>query len=265
MYIIAEGDNPVCLCAHMDTVYPTAPNILYYDSDETVFWSPQGLGADDRAGIYIILSLIKRGFRPSIVFTDLEECGCIGAKALVADYPQCIFKDCRAIIELDRRGSYDAVYYECDNKDFEKLITSYGFLTNYGTFSDISVLAPIWGIAAVNLSIGYYNEHQLIETLNFGECNAVLEKVSYMLEDSQDWLSYAYIPNQDRFYTDLFSDFSVEDDFLYDVKCDCCGDTMSLDDGILMQSWDKTRDFYVCPSCYKTITSKNEASITKAV
>ena len=194
MFIIAEGDLPICLCAHIDTVFASPPTTFYYDNQKNVLWSPEGLGADDRAGIYAIIELIEEGFRPSIILTDLEERGGIGADTLTKFYPECPFDDCRALIQLDRKGKDEAVYYDCDNKDFEKLITSYGFKTDWGTFTDISIIAPAWKIAAVNLSVGYLNEHQKIETLNLRQLDNTIKKVGRMLRECGKWLSYAYIP-----------------------------------------------------------------------
>lgn len=45
-------------------------------------WSPQGLGADDRAGIFAIIQIIKSGLRPHIILTTDEEVGGVGADLL---------------------------------------------------------------------------------------------------------------------------------------------------------------------------------------
>ena len=55
-YIVAIGDIPIALVSHMDTVYDTPVSTLYYDQKKKVLWSPDGLGADDRAGIFAIMS-----------------------------------------------------------------------------------------------------------------------------------------------------------------------------------------------------------------
>lgn len=272
LYVAAEGDLPICLCAHMDTVYKVAPVDVYYDSEQKVFWSPQGLGADDRAGIYIILSLIEKGYKPSVIFTDLEEVGGIGAKTLVSKYPRCPFRDCRALIQLDRQGSVDAVYYDCANEDFELLITGYGFITDRGTFSDISILAPEWRIAAVNLSVGYYDEHRETEILKLEECIDTLNKVECMLKDCINWPGYTYIQKEykydyptedDDFWKRILEDEDNDDepvyDWLFDTSCYCCGKSITLDESILLQSHDKTEDFYVCPECYETISKRQNA------
>ena len=100
---------------------------------------------------------------------------------------------CKAIFQLDRRGSEDCVFYECGNPDFTKFVESYGFKTAYGSFSDISILAPAWGVAAANLSVGYYNEHMPIEYLRYDELENTILKVEHILDDAENMLSYSYI------------------------------------------------------------------------
>ena len=141
LYITAEGTIPVALVAHMDTVFPdhTREKMeIYYDQAKQVLWSPDGLGTDDRAGIWIILQILKSGYRPHIIFTCNEELGGEGALALANK--KCPFKDLKYIIELDRMGAEDCVFYDCDNLDFIDFIEKYGFEEDVGTFTDISFL-----------------------------------------------------------------------------------------------------------------------------
>lgn len=194
MYILAEGEIPVCLCAHMDTVFTKPPTEFYFDSEQSVLWSPDGLGADDRAGIFVIIALLEKGYRPSIILTDLEERGGIGADTLIKKHPTCPFKECKALIQLDREGRDDCVFYECDNDKFTDLIQSYDFYLNWGTFTDISIIAPAWGIAAVNLSVGYYYQHCEVEILKMAETYETIAKLERMLIDCGSWDKYKYIP-----------------------------------------------------------------------
>ena len=248
MYVIAEGDLPICLCAHMDTVFGKPPTTFYYDQEQSVLWSPQGLGADDRAGNYAIIELLEKGYRPSIILTDLEEKGGLGAEALINKYPDCPFEECKAIIQLDRQGKNDAVYYECDNKDFEKKITSYGFKTQWGTFTDISIIAPTWKIAAVNLSTGYYNEHQKIETLNTRELDLTIKKVERILKDCNDWPSYAYVP------------FVYPNDYFLKFQnyCAICNKQIPAEMGHYCYKTDNPfEDLKICENCYNSYCSNN--------
>lgn len=180
-FLIAIGDIPVALTAHLDTVFKYPPQNIFYDRVKNVMWSSDGLGADDRVGVYSIVQLIKRGYKPSIIFTTDEELGCRGAEHLIKALPQAPM-DLSYVIELDRRGSVDCVFYQCNNPLFEEYVESFGFVTNFGSFSDISVICPQWGVAGVNLSVGYYDEHSYSETLYVGQMFATINKVEEMLK-----------------------------------------------------------------------------------
>ena len=190
-YIVAEGDIPIALVAHMDTVYNSPVTDLYYDQKKGVMWSPQGIGADDRAGIFAILKILESGLRPHIILTTDEEIGGVGAMALAQEYIP--FKNLKYLIQLDRRGSNDCVFYDCENTDFIEYIESFGFIERFGSFSDISILCPAWNVCGVNLSVGYENEHNYIETLHINALFKTIEKVKTMLkvEDIPDfkWMS----------------------------------------------------------------------------
>lgn len=180
-YVFAVGDIPIALIAHLDTVFRLTPEDIYYDRVKNVVWSPDGLGADDRAGVYSIVQIIKQGLKPSIILTTDEETGGKGAYALVKTFPAPPTA-LNYIIELDRRGSVDCVFYDCENPEFTEYIESFGFIRNWGTFSDISIICPNWKVAGVNLSIGYNNEHSYSEILNIGHMNTTIKKVIDMLK-----------------------------------------------------------------------------------
>ena len=180
-YIYAEGAIPIALIAHMDTVFPTPPKEIFYDQQLNVMWSPQGLGADDRAGVFAILQILKSGLKPHVIFTTDEERGGLGALALACDHEKHPFKDLRYMIQLDRQGAVDCVFYDCDNPEFARYVETFGFVETWGTFSDISELAPEWGIAGVNLSVGYRDEHSREEVLFVGHLLSTIDKVKKML------------------------------------------------------------------------------------
>ena len=156
------NSDKICLTAHMDVVHPTAVRqiVVEHHENQTIISSPQGIGGDDRCGVWMIMECVKKGYRPYVLFCEDEEIGCIGAEKFTLSKDIATLADCKFIVQLDRRNATDAVYYECDNPDFEKFITKVtGYITEWGTCSDISVIAPALGVAAVNLSCGYYKEH----------------------------------------------------------------------------------------------------------
>ena len=194
-YIYAPGDIPVALVAHMDTVFNYPPKNIYFDKEAGIIWSPEGLGADDRAGVFSIVKILQHGYRPTVIFTADEEIGGLGAMQLVKDFNNPT-TDLNFIIELDRRGELDCVFYECDNKSFVDFIEDYGFIQNFGTYSDICEICEVWGVAGTNLSIGYQDEHSVSETLNVNVMMYTIKKVENILKDfeTKEIPKFKYIP-----------------------------------------------------------------------
>lgn len=178
LWVYAQGTAPVLLVAHVDTVHQGMPKQIFHDQDQGVLWSPDGIGADDRAGVYGILALLDRGYRPHVLFTDLEEVGGKGARAAAEELSP---PDVNLMVQLDRMHADDAVWYQCVNKRARRWVNKHGFQTAQGSFTDISILMPAWGIAGVNLSVGYYNQHTESEFLVLPELEATLDKVGHML------------------------------------------------------------------------------------
>lgn len=244
-YLIAEGDIPIALVAHLDTVFSDPPENIFYDERSGVMWSPEGLGADDRAGVYSILKIVRMGYKPHIIFTTDEEVGGKGASELIKKYPTQPFADLRYLIELDRQGHDDCVFYSCENPGFTEYVESFGFVEEWGTFSDISVICPQWGIAGVNLSIGYINEHSYREMLYVGSLINTVNKVCNML-DAAEYLEepYVYIHSDQGKYDYLWKDF-LSDDVL---KCDHCGKEFFEFELVPVKLKSGKTGFY-CPDC----------------
>lgn len=268
-YIFCIGNIPVMLVAHMDTVFKDPPKKIFYDQKQHIMWSPQGLGADDRAGVYLIWKIIQAGYRPYICLTTDEELGGIGAASFVEDVPNCLF-DLKYIIELDRQGMNDCVFYSCANAEFEAFVEKYGFVTNFGSFSDISEICPVWKIAGVNLSVGYKNEHSQIETLNTSALLDTYKKVCIMLDDSTDpnVPRFEYIPDPYEFYYYNLSkrylsaygvDYPDDGDVFHATtsinhKCQCvkCKKIYGEDDVFPVKAKDYIGMRYYCIDCVGT-------------
>ena len=246
-YIVAEGSIPICLAAHLDTVNENPPEEIFYDQEQRVMWSPDLLGADDRAGVYAIIRILSDGYRPHIMFTTDEEKCCAGASTLVTQEPNCPLEKIKAIFQLDRRGSEDCVFYDCDNPDFVKYIESFGFIEAHGTFSDISIIAPEWEVAAVNLSVGYYNEHTNHEYLRLDELETTIERVEQMLAAADDMPTFSYIPAKSAWNMDPYYFHSPE-------SCIFCGRLIKSSWGYKVSGFDKDGSyrFLMCEECYKS-------------
>lgn len=222
-YIVACGDIPVALVAHLDTVFDEPPREVFYDIRKGVCWSPDGLGADDRAGVFAILNIIQRGLRPHVIFTMGEEVGGIGAQALAENY---LFKELLYMIELDRQGENDMVFYQCYCPAFISYVGKFGFLEKLGSYSDISFLMDKWRTCGVNLSIGYKDEHSYGELLYVDAMFATINKVIEMLKDVEvsRIAKFAYATNGLPL-TNWYKTHDTHNDVAFgQCKCGLCGE-----------------------------------------
>ena len=73
-YIIAVGDIPIALVAHMDTVFQTPPANIYYDQEAEIVWSPTGGIGDDRVGIFLIMKLLQQTKLRPYIFLINDGC-----------------------------------------------------------------------------------------------------------------------------------------------------------------------------------------------
>jgi hypothetical protein len=209
-FLFCEGEEPIMVVAHLDTVFedfskPYSTHLttielkeIYHDQVEGVMWSPDGIGADDRVGVFMILSLVRTGIRPSILFTTDEESGSASGYDFALKYKY-KFQNygINYLMELDRSGINDCVFYKCDNPDFTKYIEGYGFKINAGSFTDISVICPIIKIAGVNLSVGYWNEHSKTEMIDLFTMSKNFGIIYKMIKDSKKIEKvYKFIPKK---------------------------------------------------------------------
>lgn len=264
-FILAKGSD-IMVTAHMDTVHKECvkdvkietvkqynkriekdndladklPKTYKYskakkidaDDNYTVISSPQGIGGDDRSGVYMILRILEDGYRPTVLFCEDEEIGGVGSNKFVKTKYADILKEMKYLIELDRKGKDDAVFYDCGNKDFKDyIIDKTKFVEEYGSFSDIGHLSPAGDVASVNLSCGYYNAHTTSEYVIFEQMSAVIGIVKILLNDEKNveakfdyqedkWThtskygKYAYDSWYDSYYTrGSYGSYKYDDEF----------------------------------------------------
>ena len=201
-FLFAKGDVDILLVAHMDTVHKEVPSII--ETKSGIVWSPQGIGGDDRCGIYMITEIIKET-KCSVLFCEDEEIGCVGAEKFIKTKYLDEIKDMRYMVELDRRGSTDLVFYNCDNPDFEEYLLNNmkGYSTKWGSMSDISTLMKASGVAGVNVSSGYHDEHTLSEIINLKEMENTMITVGELVKMKSD--KFEFIDEWDEYENDIYN------------------------------------------------------------
>ena len=255
-FVSAKGNIPLVLVAHLDTVFATPPNDIhdiFFDREQGIMLSTKGLGADDRAGVFGIIQIVsnmREDKKPSVLFTMGEETGGIGASAAIKYPVKKLFGEKpKYIVELDRQGANDCVFYQCDNKQFVEYVESFGFIEDWGSFSDISILCPAWKCAGVNLSIGYLNEHSKGELLFVENMMDTISKVQDMIDDIDSAPYFKYIPAPlYRYMRGAWYNDYPKDNYM---TCEICG-RKSLFCFPVTNTLGTLSD--ICPDCYTEYT-----------
>lgn len=178
---VEDGEYYPCFTAHMDTVHTTNyesiennERLEIIDTDG-VLWCEQGIGGDDKAGIAIILSIMKEIDAVKACFFVQEEPGCIGSENLDEDW----FKDVGYVIAYDS-PEYNRSAFACSGVMlFDKSFFLEHVRPVFGKFgvdkfysepcTDIENIRIKIGVACVNIGAGYHNQHTLCETCVFDE------------------------------------------------------------------------------------------------
>ena len=79
-FILVRGTAPILLVAHLDTVHTEPVKQICASENGTILMSPQGIGGDDRCGVFALVKLYQSAqVKPWLLFTCDEEVGGLGA------------------------------------------------------------------------------------------------------------------------------------------------------------------------------------------
>jgi len=207
MFIFTKRDIP-CLVAHVDTWHNVLPKGIIYNRFSRKITSLDGLGADDRAGVYVLYKFLKSG-KYNILLTNYEEVGGDGAIVCIdkiKDYLD--LNDC--FIQIDRKGRGEYVYYLEPEDEFQRILESTVFRLGNGVWSDVYILSSETKIAHANFSCGYYNNHTKNEFLLLDDLEMVLSLLSndsfYRKIDARKY----FIKKEQYSMNDIFSRFRMK-------------------------------------------------------
>lgn len=192
-----KADTYPCLCAHMDQVQRHhAPDFAVYQAEDMLFGyskqykEHQGLGADDKNGIWVCLKCLEKYDALKVAFFVEEEAGCVGSQKAVMSF----FDDCRYVLQIDRKNGGDLIttiggWMSLCSKEFVEAVQpmKFGYHEEYGLMTDIEALKENGlRVSAVNISCGYYNPHTDTEFTLYSELENCLHFVEHIIETCQD-------------------------------------------------------------------------------
>lgn len=176
----ADGSAPSVLwSSHTDTVHTASgkQEIVLIGEDEGLIALAKGytgcLGADNGAGVWLLRELILAGKPGLYCFFRQEESGRLGSEHF-AKHQRDVFKDCKAAIAFDRRGTGSVITHQwmgrcCSDAFAQSLAESLDLghkLDDGGSYTDTASFMDLIP-ECTNVSVGYHDEHSHNETLDW--------------------------------------------------------------------------------------------------
>ena len=191
-----EAESYPCIVAHLDqvqrlhskdfTIVETGEIIFGYSSQNK---RQEGLGADDKNGIWIALKCLRKYDSLKLAFFVSEEVGCVGSGRAVMDF----FNDCRFVIQPDRRGYQDIInkigWTSLCSPEFLQAAgyKRFGYRETHGMMTDVQELKERGlQVSCINLSCGYYEPHTDHEFTIKKDLMSCLSLVEHIIENCTD-------------------------------------------------------------------------------
>lgn len=234
IYNISNMDRPL-VAAHLDTVQDVTDAMLakYIKISGNILSGYGVIGGDDKCGIYIILTLLKKYKDLNFCFFPAEEVGCQGSKKFVKNVTG--LEKIPYGLVFDRKNNCDIICYKNSygNYKFDDALSAIGkdlgYSSAYGATSDANTLREFMSCA--NLSVGYYLPHSKKEYVNLDDlenaylfAEKIIEKVDEKFEKPYitytkpyEYGEYEY-DNQGRYIGKKKKNKKGSNW----VKCDCC-------------------------------------------
>ena len=197
-YFKVIGDSNVMFTSHLDTACKekSKVNLRHFFIKNQEIIKTDGtsiLGADDKAGVTIMLYLMAKNVPGIYYFFLAEEIGGIGSgKVAKAFYENTLLSKIKKVVSFDRRGYYSIITHQlgercCSDLFAETLcneLSDLGLkmkLDETGIFTDSANFMNNIS-ECVNISVGYFNEHTKKEIQNITYLDTlcrVLSKVNW--------------------------------------------------------------------------------------
>lgn len=213
-----NADTYPCIAAHLDEVHEAREKgyevlivkdefIIGFNSEKREF---NGIGADDKNGIWVCLKCLEKFDNLKCVFFVGEEQGCIGSRQADMKF----FDDCRFVLQCDRKGNSDFISNIYGNplcsSQFIKdaSLREHGYMEERGMQTDVQTLRQRGlEISCANISCGYYYPHTPHEMTNIADLKKCLTLVEHIVENCREVYTHKEVRPQRRDYiSDFFSD-----------------------------------------------------------
>lgn len=213
---ITKGDAETypCIVAHLDQVQDKhSKDFRCYVTDDKVWGFSvenlrmEGLGADDKNGIWVALKCLLNYDVMKVAFFMGEEIGCVGSSRADMSF----FDDCRWVVQCDRRNGGDLITeasgVDLCSEDFVNAIDmgKFGYHEERGLMTDVMELKEQGlKVSCVNMSCGYYRPHTDGEYTVVSELRNCLSFVEWIVENVTEVMPHEYVYSK---YDDWHGDY----------------------------------------------------------
>lgn len=179
-----------CVAAHTDTVQPLRIIQINQNGNrltgENTAGVQAGIGADDKAGIFVCLELLQRTENIRAVFFATEEVGCVGARKADPKF----FEEVGCVIEYDCPG-VDIMSYTCGGVRLfanrgEFIQKTLDVLPHHEwqnhPYTDVMTVRERFDVSCLNLACGYHNWHMSNEYIHLPSTELAIERGAKLIQ-----------------------------------------------------------------------------------
>ena len=213
---IKIGDSDVMFTSHLDTATSTLTTVNHVIEDNMIKTDGTSiLGADDKAGVTIMMYMIENNVPGLYYFFLGEEVGCVGSRKVAEKHKIEKLSYINKVISFDRRDLDSVITYQassrCASDNFGKALADQLNLADVtfkykndptGIYTDSAQFTKIYP-ECTNISVGYYSEHTYSERQNINHLEKLAEACLKV-----DWSSLPVERDPSKVeYSDWYDDY----------------------------------------------------------
>jgi hypothetical protein len=163
--------------SHLDTATSALTTVTHVFEENIIKTDGKSiLGADDKAGVTVMLYMIEQGVPGLYYFFLGEEVGCLGSKKVANKLKEQKIEGINKVISFDRRGTTSVITYQssqrCASDEFGEALAkelnaadeTFKYTTDpTGVLTDSIQFIKIYP-ECTNISVGYKSEHTFSES-----------------------------------------------------------------------------------------------------
>ena len=173
---IKIGESDVMFTSHLDTATSALSEVVHVIDGVNIKTDGKSiLGADDKAGVTIMLHMIENNIPGLYYFFLGEEVGCVGSRKVATKYKEEKQEGINKVISFDRRGTTSIITFQsgsrcCSDKFGDELSKQLNLANDTfsykndttGLLTDSIQFVKLYP-ECTNISVGYQNEHTFSE------------------------------------------------------------------------------------------------------